>query len=310
MNAPTAFPLAAQSIYDLPRDQNGSTDVATGDSWSEVEIEATVADYMRMLTLELSGQHYNKTAHRRNLLQLLNGRGDAAVERKHQNISAVLRELGCYWIPGYKPLGNYQHALAAAVERWINQHPEFDRASLAAAEQPAVVPSSVDFLRLVVDGPKILHATEEPRAPYVVPVRAAAKRDYVAREARNTDLGKAGELLALQYEDFRLRTAGQKQLANRIEHVSATQGDGLGYDILSFEVTGQERFIEVKTTAFAKETPFFASRNEVDFARQTAEQFHLYRLFDFRKTPRLFSLQGDIGRYCVLDPVSYLCRFQ
>ena len=100
--------------------------MATGENWNDVEIAATVADYMRMLTLQFSGQQYSKTAHRRALLQLLDGRSDAAVELKHQNISAVLRDLECFWIPGYKPRGNYQQALATCVERWINNHPEFD----------------------------------------------------------------------------------------------------------------------------------------------------------------------------------------
>ena len=44
--------------------------MAKGEYWTDAEVAATVADYMRMLMLELSGQHYNKTAHRRALLQL------------------------------------------------------------------------------------------------------------------------------------------------------------------------------------------------------------------------------------------------
>jgi hypothetical protein len=55
-----------------------------------------------MLVLELSGQTYNKSAHRRALLQKLAARTDAAVELKHQNISAILIELGCPYISGYK----------------------------------------------------------------------------------------------------------------------------------------------------------------------------------------------------------------
>lgn len=231
--------------------------MAKGEYWTDAEVAATVADYMRMLMLELSGQHYNKTAHRRALLQLLDGRSDAAVELKHQNISAVLRDLGCNWISGYKPRGNYQQALAKFVENWINGHPEFDRIALAAAEHPAVVPTAVDFSQIIVEAPKPSLIAEKLHKPYAVPVRAAVKRDYVAREARNSALGEAGERLALEYEEFRLRSAGQKRLADRIEHVSSTQGDGLGYDILSFDVDGKERYVEVKTTAFAKETPLF-----------------------------------------------------
>ena len=138
----------------------------------------------------------------------------------------------------------------------------------------------------------------------------AFKRDYVAREARNAALALAGEILTLEYEEFRLRSAGKKHLDERLIRVSAARGDGLGYDVLSFETTGEERFIEVKTTAFAKETPFFASRNEATFTLKEPENFHWYRLFDFRRTPKLFSLRGPIEQYCASDHISYLCRFQ
>lgn len=62
--------------------------MANGASWSDLEIAATVADYMRMLTLHLTGQHYNKSAHRRTLMEQLDGRSEGAIELKHQNISA------------------------------------------------------------------------------------------------------------------------------------------------------------------------------------------------------------------------------
>ena len=65
--------------------------------------------------------------------------------------------------------------------------------------------------------------------------------------------------------------------------------------VLSFDVTGKDKLIEVKTTSFGKETPFFITRNEVDLSRTEAEHFHLYRLFDFRKEPRLFKFRGT---YC------------
>ncbi|MDI9636268.1 hypothetical protein QM565_10800 [Geitlerinema splendidum] len=60
--------------------------------WSQAEVEAIVADYFTMLSLELRREPYNKAAHRRDLIQLLNGRSQGAVERKHQNISYLERE--------------------------------------------------------------------------------------------------------------------------------------------------------------------------------------------------------------------------
>ncbi|MDF2180138.1 DUF3883 domain-containing protein [Aliiglaciecola sp. CAU 1673] len=285
--------------------------MARPESWSAEEIAATVADYMRMLMLELAGQKYSKTEHRKGLLAKLNNRSDAAVELKHQNISAVLQKLGCFWIPGYKPRNNYQQALADFVENWISQHPEFDQFSMAAVTQPAVLPEVRDFSRLLVEPPKSPknRVSENPRT-YSAVTNTAVKRDYVAREACNALLGLAGEQLVLEFEEYRLTMAGKKNLANKIEHVSQTQGDGLGYDILSFEENGKERFIEVKTTAFAKETPFFASRNEVRFAEAKPEQFYLYRLFEFKKLPKMFSLQGDLKKHCTLDPVSFVCSFR
>jgi len=79
----------------------------------------------------------------------------------------------------------------------------------------------------------------------------------------------------------------------------------LGFDILSFDADGRERFIEVKTTAYDAETPFFVSPNEVDFSTENAQQYNLYRLFAFRKSPKMFNLQGPIAASCLLDPVSF-----
>ena len=39
----------------------------TGGEWSRAEVETVVADYLDMLTRELTGQTYNKAAHRRSL---------------------------------------------------------------------------------------------------------------------------------------------------------------------------------------------------------------------------------------------------
>lgn len=52
--------------------------------WNRTEVEATVADYLHMLLLELSGQTYNKTTHRRGLLAKLDNRSESAIEFKHR----------------------------------------------------------------------------------------------------------------------------------------------------------------------------------------------------------------------------------
>ena len=83
--------------------------------WSREEVEAIVADYLQMLTMELAGQAFSKTQHRKNLLQKLPGRSDASVEFKHQNISAALIDIEFPYINGYKPRFNYQEPVLAKV---------------------------------------------------------------------------------------------------------------------------------------------------------------------------------------------------
>jgi hypothetical protein len=73
----------------------------------------------------------------------------------------------------------------------------------------------------------------------------------------------------------------------------------------SFEVGGRDWLIEVKTTRFGALTPFFASRNEVDFSEERREDFQLYRMFGFRAEPRLFTLAGSLRSSCQLEAISY-----
>ena len=276
--------------------------------WTRIEVEATVADYLHMLVLEYSGQTYNKAAHRRALQSKLNGRTEGAIELKHQNISAVLHALGFHWIPGYKPRGHYQALLREVVEEQLANNKLVDEAAQNAAASPAAVPLLDDFNNVFVEAPQLATGAREPR-PSQYYSSTPKKRDYLEREARNISLGKAGEEFVLAFEYFRLYELGHKKLADKIEHISVSQGDGVGYDIRSFDSDGRERYIEVKTTAFSKETPFFISRGEIQFAKDHGEQFHLYRLFEFRKAPKLFDLPGSVERHCLVNPVSFVCEF-
>jgi hypothetical protein len=52
----------------------------------------------------------------------------------------------------------------------------------------------------------------------------------------------------LNFGRARLIAAGKHALAERIEHTSHMHGDAAGFDILSFEASGAERLIEVKTS--------------------------------------------------------------
>jgi hypothetical protein len=273
--------------------------------WSLEEVAATVADYFVMLGHELRGEPYNKRERNHRLQLVLNNRSAGAIEFKHANISAVLIQLGFPYIDGYKPRGNYQELLKNEVEARLATDSHVVAAAEAIVEAPVSKKDVIDSPASVfVDPPtrETVPGTYERRVPPPVLPRRV---NYLEREARNSSLGLAGELFALEAEHKRLWTSGHRTLAERIEHVSSTQGDGLGFDILSYDATGEERLIEVKTTNFGSMTPFFASAKEVNVSETRAENYRLYRLFQFGKAPRIFALPGSLRDTCILDPVQY-----
>jgi hypothetical protein len=190
----------------------------------------------------------------------------------------------------------------------IEQEPDLEALILQAVERTAVVPDLNSLNGIRVPPPRASRrVSENPRQPFRA-TRRAVKCDYLLLESRNRSLGLAGERFIAEFEARRLHAAGQKSLADRVEHVAALRGDGLGYDVLSFELSGQERFIEVKTTDFGAATPFYVTRNEVAFSKEHVDQFYLARIHEFRSAPKFFELKGAIDRNVHLDAVSYVAR--
>jgi hypothetical protein len=275
--------------------------------WSREEVEATVADYFAMLELEVRSLPLNKAVHRRALVGVLNSRSEQAIEFKHCNISAILNELGFPAIDGYKPRSNYQRLLAEVVAERLQASSQLTRTVAEDVASDAQMPTFDDILAALTEPPRPephSFGAERTRRPYERPLPRPAV-NYLEREAANRALGLEGELFVLTYERARLMAGGYDALAARVDHVSTTRGDGAGYDVLSYDNDGRERLIEVKTTRYARETPFYVSRNEVEVSRAEAERYHLYRCFGFRNNPRLFTLPGALPATCELHPVAY-----
>ena len=110
----------------------------------------------------------------------------------------------------------------------------------------------------------------------------------------------------VSFERARLSSLGLDNLADRVEHVAATRGDGLGYDVLSYSPAGRERFIEVKTTQLGPLTPFYVTAGEMAFSSEHAESYSLYRVYDFARDPRMFALDGAVEGTCRVTPAQYV----
>lgn len=274
--------------------------------WSEDEVRLVVADYFAMLEKELLGQPLNKTEHRKALAPLLGGRSNPSIEFKHANISAVLAGQGLPYIDGYKPRGNYQALLGQGVAAFLERNPDFlDRLAAAPALNPVAAPAT---------GPLDLNAIiEDPPEPVVAPAaakpwlsRRGRRIDFVERDAANRRLGRLGEEFVVRLERHRLRTAGRDDLAARVRWVADEIGDGLGFDVLSYDGGDEsERLVEVKTTGLGKHFPFYVTATEVRCSEDVPEQFHLFRVFDFSREPRLYILPGSLRSTCRLEPTAF-----
>ena len=99
-----------------------------------------------------------------------------------------------------------------------------------------------------------------------------------------------------------------KAYADKIKHVSASEGDGAGFDILSFDAGGRDRLIEVKTTRMGPDSRFFVSKKEVEVSDLRSPAYHLYRVFQFGVAPKLFILPGSMNQTCELEPRVFEAR--
>ena len=246
-----------------------------------------------MLCLESADRRYSKAEHRRALQAKLNAsRTPQAIEFKHANISAAMIELGLPYIRGYKPRGNYQAELVSEIQRRMAE-PQL----LAALRTDPGIAST-----------ETLRSAEPPQPP---PRKQVGRHvDYGLLQEENRKLGELGEQLVVQFERRQLTQVGRSDLADRVRWVARDDGDGLGYDVLSFNPIGRHRYIEVKTTALGAQTPFYLSSAELDFSFSHPDCFVLYRLYDVLSDPHFYTLDGDITQAADLVPTVYRAQLK
>jgi hypothetical protein len=275
------------------------------EDWTREEVELIVSEYFEMLSKEQSGIAYNKSVIRRRILPFLKNRSEGSIEFKNRNISAVLAKIGQPYVRGYLPAYNYQkQLLEEAVFAYIRNKPEAEKIFKLFAESVPTLKALI-FENMLEEMPKAEAWLQEPEMVYRSPVKV----NYIETEQGNKAVGQTGEGIALEYERWRLVKAGKESLADKIEWVSQTQGDGLGFDILSKNTNGTDRYIEVKSTKLTKEAPFYFSALEYDFSKRQSSSFFLYRVFNLKADPKLFIVNGPYDQFCNMRPTQFKGSF-
>lgn len=251
----------------------------SGPGWQN---DLIVAAYFDIHRIQTAGGKVNKKAIYRELAERVS-RVEGYVENKMQNISAVLDLLEMSWVEGLKPRPNFETALVEAIQRY------FDATTFAVFEaaQPAITP---DKVVIEVQPPELRPA--KPLDPKLE--RIARKYNHAERDFQNRSLGRRGEEFVVKRERERLSEAGLHDLAQEVEWTADIHGDGVGYDIRSFNLSGAERWLEVKTTRGNARSSFFLTRTEHDVGLRHPDKWRLVRLFNFDKEPSFFRLRAPL----------------
>jgi hypothetical protein len=177
------------------------------------------------------------------------------------------------------------------------------RLPLLESPPPVVIPLPKRLPRVCV-APR-----RGPRDPDITEFDTVDEEQYVQREAERRRLGRLAQDIALQSERRRLREAGHPHPDQAAQPV--WDEPGRGYDILSCELDGTPRHIEVKVARRSGgNLSFFLSQNEWDRSRSLAN-YHFYLVFNVRSHgPTVRTVEASHVPSSCLTPMTYLASLR
>lgn len=132
--------------------------------------------------------------------------------------------------------------------------------------------------------------------------------DFSFEEAKDPGLNIAGEKIVIAHEKRSLIESGRADLAHKVRHVAAIEGEYAGYDIESYTPQGQVKYIEVKTTRGSADSPFYVKKHELEFASRHPENYYLYRVYEYDEvlnSGKLYIARGTVRELFKLTPTCY-----
>ncbi len=137
--------------------------------------------------------------------------------------------------------------------------------------------------------------TQEVKNRKITKKRTPIKIDFAKRDAENRESGDRAEKVVIKYEKEKLIKSSKNEFAEKVEQLSL-KDDSLGYDILSFDINGNEKHIEVKGVRNKPNSKFsfYISDYEMEVACSDSS-YSLYIVFDYlSKKPMIFKMPSHI----------------
>lgn len=124
-----------------------------------------------------------------------------------------------------------------------------------------------------------------------------------ALEGNANDIGRVGEVLAIEHEQNRLRALGRDDLAKKVKKIP--EKFAVGYDLNSFEGVAEEdvdppRFVEVKTTRSKSKNihmAFKMTKNEWAQCKALKSSYCVYRILITPHGLSLFTIRDPFEQY-------------
>jgi uncharacterized protein (UPF0335 family) len=131
------------------------------------------------------------------------------------------------------------------------------------------------------------------------------KIDFIKKAEQDSKTGMLAEKLVVEHEKDFLVTHGRNDLADRVKWV-AKEADGFGYDVLSYDLDGNEKYIEVKATLLGKNHPFEITANEVMTSERLEKNYWIYRVYYMNtEQPMFYKIHGNVKDELDLEPTVY-----
>lgn len=134
--------------------------------------------------------------------------------------------------------------------------------------------------------------------------------NFAGEIEKNTELGRKGEDIVVEYEKTILISKGREDLADKVYATREIAGNAERFDVISYDENGNEKYIEVKTTRGGLNNIFYISENEVEFSEKYKDKYYLYRIYNFNiktMSADLKIIKGAIKRE-KLQANNYTCR--
>jgi hypothetical protein len=134
------------------------------------------------------------------------------------------------------------------------------------------------------------------------------KPNYEGKSKNAKRIGDRGELVVLKFEKDYLKQNNKERLSKKVKHISKSD-DRAGYDIQSFEINGDKKFIEVKSTLNPiGKGQIQITDNEYNISQELSN-YYIYIVYDAGGLrPKIWPVKANDllkNKYIKLTPVLY-----